>query len=73
MQHLIRALPFQSEKFKGFSRLTPDDMPRCEVCEFTKSYKNPTKGNKIRTNTETDGSLKINNLRTESSVFIDHF
>ena len=50
-----------------------EDIPRCEVCEFAKAHRRPTKGNKTRTNIDTDGSLKVNDLRAGSSVSVDHF
>ena len=50
-----------------------EDIPRCEVCEFSKAHRRPTKGNKTRTNIDTDGSLKVNDLRDGSSVSVDHF
>ena len=73
IQRIFRSLPFQSERFKGASRLIAEDIPRCEVCEFAKAHRRPTKGNKTRTNIDTDGSLKVNDLRAGSSVSVDHF
>ena len=73
IQCIFRALPFQSERFKGASRLIAGDIPRCKVCEFANVHRRPTKGNKIRTNIDTYGPLKINDLRAGSSVSVDHF
>ena len=50
-----------------------EDIPRYELCEFAKVHKIPTTVNKTRTNIDTDGLLKTNDLRAGSSVSVDHF
>ena len=55
IQRLFRSLHFQYEQLKGSSRLILKDILWCEVCEFSNAHRKPKKGNKTRTNTETDG------------------
>ena len=45
---------------------------RCEVHDFTKVHRKPTKGNKTRTNTDTDRSLKQITLKLDHQ-YMDHF
>lgn len=70
IQRLFRAIPFLSEKYLRASRCT---IPRCEVCEFSKGHRRPTKGNKQSTNKETDGAIKGGDLRPGASISVDHF
>ena len=70
MQRLFRQAPFLPERFRSASRCT---IPRCEVCEFAKAHRKPTKGNAQKVNPMTDGSLKNNHLRPGHAVSVDHF
>ena len=49
------------------------DIPRCEVCEFTKVHRKPTRGNRTRINIDTDESLITNDLTDISSLYVNHF
>ena len=70
IQRLFRAVPFLSEKYMRASRCV---IPRCEVCEFAKGHRKPTKGNKQSTNKLTDGAIKGGDLRPGASISVDHF
>ena len=70
IQRLFRHIPFQSERFRSAGRCT---IPRCEVCEYAKAHRQPTKGNSQRVNAATDGSLKNNHIRAGHAVSVDHF
>ena len=48
-------------------------IPRCEVCEFAKGHRRPTKGNIQSTNKITNGAIKGRDLHLGASISVDHF
>ena len=71
IQYIFRDFLFQSERFKGVSWLITEDIRRCKVCEFIKARRRPTKGDKTRTNIDTDESLKRNDPMAGSYVSVE--
>jgi hypothetical protein len=70
IQRIFKHLPFGSAQFISASRC---EIPKCEVCEYSKAHRQPTKGNKHSSNPVTDGALKANHLRAGAAVSVDHF
>jgi hypothetical protein len=70
IQRLFRHLPFASAQFISASKC---EIPKCEVCEYSKAHRQPTKGNKQQSNSMTDGALKANHLRAGAAISVDHF
>ena len=59
IQRIFKHSPFSSAQFTSASRC---EIPKCEVCQYSKAHRQPSKGNKQSTNLLTDGALKANHL-----------
>jgi hypothetical protein len=70
IQRIFKNSPFLSAQFTSASRC---EIPKCEVCQYSKAHRKPTKGNKQTTNPLTDGALKAAHLRAGAAVSVDHF
>ena len=70
VQVLLRKAPFISDRFLRASRCS---LPKCDICEFAKAHRQPTKGAVQSKNLLTDGTLKSGDLRPGASVSTDHF
>jgi hypothetical protein len=70
IQQLFKSSPFSSVQFTSASCC---DIPKCEICEYSKAHRRPTKGNKQSTNSLTDGALKANHLQAGAGILVDHF
>ena len=70
IQRLFRQIPFLGDKFQSASRC---EIPRCEVCEYSKAHRKPTKGHIHKSDERFNGHLKAGDLRPGASVSADHF
>ena len=70
IQRIFKSNPFSSAQFTSASRC---EIPKCEVCQYSKAHRQPTKGNKQATNSLTDGALKADHLRAGAAISVDHF
>lgn len=57
-------------KFRLLAKCSPC---KCEICQYAKQTRTPTKGKISSTDTKVDGHLKDNILRPGEKVSVDHF
>ena len=70
IQQLFRTKPFTSHKFEPAKKC---ELPRCEICEYTKAHRKPKRGKMSNTDPIAVGSLKARHLRPGSVISVDHF
>ena len=71
IQHLFLSAPFASQKYLAAAKCFP--IPKCDICEFAKAHRTPTKGTISKINPKSDGALKDKHLRAGSGVSVDHY
>jgi len=70
IQRYFRNVPFVRDHFKAAGKCI---CPRCATCEFANGHRQPTKGNAVTINKNTDGSLRSEAMRAGQAISVDHF
>ena len=73
IQLMLRNYPFGSDKFLSSSRVTFEERPMCEVCQYAKARRKVTNGKIAKIDKDSEGDLKSNHLRPGDAVSTDHF
>ena len=73
VQLILRSPPFGSEKFLSASRISFEDRPMCEICQYAKAKRKNTHGKTTTIDLQSQGDLKKEHLRPGASVSVDHF
>ena len=71
IQHLFLSAPFVSQNYSAAAKCFP--ISKCDICEFAKAHRTPTKGTISKINPKSDGALKDKHLRAGSGVSVDHY
>ena len=61
---------FYRDKYNSASKCT---YLKCEICEYAKAHRRPTKGSTHQINPKTEWSLRARDLRARNTVLVDHF
>ena len=70
IQRYFRNVPFVGDRFKAAGKCI---CPRCATYEFAKGHRQPTKGNAVTINKNTNGSLRSEAMRAGQAISVDHF
>ena len=70
IQQLFRTKPFTSHKFEPAKKC---ELPRCEICEYTKAHRKPKRVKMSNADPIAVGSLKARHLGPGSVISVDHF
>ena len=70
VQQILRSEEFVPNKFAAATKCTP---PKCAICEMAKGHRQSTKGQIHTPNPTRSGAFKVNDLRPEETVSVDHF
>ena len=65
--------PFSSDQFLSSSRISFEERPLCEICQYAKARRKATPGKITKIDKGFEGDLKNNHLRPGDAVSSDHF
>ena len=70
---ILRETLFGTDQFLSFSRVTFQEIPLCEICQYTKTRRNAVHRKITRIDKKSEGDLKNNHLRLGEATSTDHF
>ncbi len=70
VQQILRSEAFPAGKFAAAAKC---HIPKCAICEFAKGQQQSTRGKTHTPTAVRDGTFKINDLKTGSTISVDHF
>ncbi len=73
VQMMLREAPFATEPFLSSSRVTFEERPLCEICQYAKARRKAVHGKNTKIDKDSEGDLKNNHLRPGDAVSTDHF
>ena len=73
VQLILRNPPFGSGKFLASSKISFEDRPLCEICQYAKARRKATHVEVTKIDPSVEVDLKKVHLRPGASVSVDHF